>query len=471
MIELFPYQKDGADWLSMQMFALLADEMGLGKSAQAIHACDRLALERILILCPAVARLNWVREFSKFSIFSRKLTAITSRNATLDETFRGCAVLSYDLAPWSGHNLKGVWDLMILDEAHYLKSIEAKRTKAVLGRDGLVRRAKRVWALSGTPTPNHPAELWPLLYTFGHTPLTYHKFVQAFCTTVDTNYGIQITGAKLDTVNVLKRILKPIMLRRKKEDVMKDLPPIHYTDLVVEPGPVELEQDAGFVSYITPNDTRHELMEKLEKENKLIESVVDHVRLGQEGLNTLSAIANSVSSLRRYVGLQKLQPVADLVTEELTDNAYDKIVIFAIHRGVIEGLRDKLKAFRPLTLYGGTPEEKRNSHIDKFQKDPRYRVFIGNIQAAGTAITLTAAHQVLFVEQDWVPGNNAQAAMRCHRIGQTNPVFVRFVGLADSIDERISQILKRKTRDLTAIYENVLPPNVDNATEFKKLIK
>ena len=92
-------------------------------------------------------------------------------------------------------------------------------------------------------------------------------------------------------------------------------------------------------------------------------------------------------------------------------------------------------------------------NVDSFQNNKKTRVFIGNITAAGTAITLTAAHNVVFAECEWVPAMMAQAAMRCHRIGQKNPVTIRFFSLSNSIDERISEKIKRKTKELTEIFD------------------
>ena len=104
-----------------------------------------------------------------------------------------------------------------------------------------------------------------------------------------------------------------------------------------------------------------------------------------------------------------------------------------------------------VTLYGGTNADTRQKNIDKFQNNPKCRVFIGNIQAAGTGITLTAAHEVAFIEADWVPANNAQAAMRCHRIGQTKPVRVRFFSCAGSVDEDVMNTLRRKAYELSRL--------------------
>jgi SWI/SNF-related matrix-associated actin-dependent regulator 1 of chromatin subfamily A len=134
------------------------------------------------------------------------------------------------------------------------------------------------------------------------------------------------------------------------------------------------------------------------------------------------------------------------------DAGLDKIVLFACHRMVIEGLREGLRKYGAVTLYGGTPPAKRQINIDKFQKDKRCRVFIANIQAAGTSVTLTAAAEAMFVECDWTPANNAQAAMRVHRIGQTRPVRIRYCSLANSTDEKVTDALRRKSRDELAIF-------------------
>jgi SWI/SNF-related matrix-associated actin-dependent regulator of chromatin subfamily A-like protein 1 len=224
--------------------------------------------------------------------------------------------------------------------------------------------------------------------------------------------------------------------------------------VVVEPGEVDLPIQSSFAQYFYPHDKTAELFEKLRKETEILDTINERLRFTKDGMKALEALASSVSTLRRYVGLQKVEPVAELVASELKSKAYEKVVIFAIHRDVIEGLRIKLSKFKPVTLYGGTVPESRQRNIDKFMNNPKTQVFIGNIIACGTAITLTSAHQVIFLEQDWVPGNNAQAAMRCHRIGQQHPVAVRFIGLADSLDEKISRVLKRKTEDLTEIFDD-----------------
>lgn len=448
-LDLFDFQIRGSKWLAERNVALLADEMGVGKSAQLVHACDLVNAKRILIVCPAVGRENWTREFRLFSPNFRAFQVVLDGKSPISAAHS--IIISYDLA--IKVKIPCEFDVLILDEVHMCKSLDALRAKRIFGKEGLVRQSKRVWAASGTPAPNHPGELWILLYSFGATNLKYDAFVETYCKTYPSNFGIKICGAKPDMIKDLKKKLNSVMLRRKKEDVMSELPPIMYSDLVVEPGEVDLDIESSFIQYVYPVDRTQFLFNKMREERALLEGVVGATGLGKDGLMGLNALAKSVSTLRRYTGLQKVKPIIELVTQELTDKAYEKVVIFAIHRDVIEGLRVGLRKFRPVTLYGGTAPNTRQSNIDKFQNNRLTRVFIGNIQAAGTSITLTSAHHVVFLEVDWVPGNNAQAAMRCHRIGQTKPVSVRFIGLSDSIDERITQVLKRKTKELTAIFD------------------
>jgi SWI/SNF-related matrix-associated actin-dependent regulator 1 of chromatin subfamily A len=122
-------------------------------------------------------------------------------------------------------------------------------------------------------------------------------------------------------------------------------------------------------------------------------------------------------------------------------------VVFAIHRDVIMYFQECLRAYNPVVVWGGTPPEKKQRFIEKFMYNPRCRIFIGNINAAGTGIDglQGSCSEVLFLEASWTPASNAQAIMRVHRIGQKNPVRVRFLALAGSIDEKIQTALRRKT--------------------------
>ena len=136
---------------------------------------------------------------------------------------------------------------------------------------------------------------------------------------------------------------------------------------------------------------------------------------------------------------------------ELDANAR-KLIVFAWHREVIEKAMIGLASFRPVCIVGGTSDEDREDAIDKFQNDPMTRIFIGNIKAAGTVITLTAASDVVFLESSWTPNENYQAACRAHRIGQKDGVLARVLCLEHSVDAIIQRVLVRKQNELVTLF-------------------
>lgn len=427
MADLFPYQIEGAGWLASRQRAMLADDMGLGKTAQAVQAaawvCDPLfgGHVTVAVVCPASLRETWRREFKRFWSGSAGTYDLTVES--YDKVARGA--------------LDGISpDILILDEAHYLKTRTARRTQTIYGRkchgDGLVGRAKYVWALTGTPAPNNPSELWTHLRALAPEtipndkradgrPLAYWDFVGRYCVTRETGFGIQIVKGK--NLAQLKQQLHPVLLRRRKEDVLTDLPPLRY-------GPLYLEGEAPTGVY----------------EENLIAAALE-----KDGIDGLQKIAPHVATLRRLTGLAKIEPTVAWV-QDWFECGGGKLVLFAHHRDVVSGLADRLRDYGSVWVQGDTHLDVRQKQVDSFQHDPKCRVFIGQIQAAGTGLTLTAASDLVFVESSWVPAENLQAAMRIHRIGQQNACTVRFATLAGSIDERVQAAVERKMKDLEILF-------------------
>ncbi len=442
--ELFPFQKIGVKFLATKRHALLADEMGIGKTAQAICAATLIRAKRILVVCPATARINWQREFIKWGKI--KASIVASDMARVGFFQPPIVICSYNYVTDFFYNLmfNMQWDLIIVDESHYLKEPTSARTKVVLGKEGLLHFTKRMWLLTGTPAPNHAGEIWTMLFSFGHTKLSYDGFVARYCTSyrgVRGHYAaVRITGSNTKHTPELKALLKKVSLRRLKKDVFPDMPPLFHT--------VHYLPDN---KNINPFENLPKLKIKMELElAKLKERLDFDVNASDEKLlEILSLMGQSVSSLRRYHGLKKVGLVASLISEEITLGLYDKIVVFGIHTDVIESLAELLYKFKPVMITGKTPPNQRQNAIDNFQINPGTKIFLGNIQASGTSITLTASNQVGFIEQDWVPGNNDQAAQRCHRIGTTKPVTARHFCIADSFDERVTAIIARKTQELS----------------------
>lgn len=448
------YQEHGSDYLVNNNCALLADDMGVGKTKQVIMACDKINAQKILVICPAVARINWVREWETWSIFSNDFEILETKKDWPSGNKN--VIVSYTFAEkYAATRLaKYNWDVLVLDEAHFIKSVNAKRTKAIWGVDGIVRRCKRIWALTGTPMPKSPDDLWPMFYTFGWTPYNYNDFVRRYCTYyIDERGQLKITGANRKHIGELKMIFKERVMRRLKSKVLEALPAIRFESVLVKAKPIDFIDFPGFLEYYVPMNREKELKKLIVDQHKALESAFEQPRTISDKLKVLKHISTSMPVLRRYTGCLKVKPIVDLVKEELLNESYEKIVIFCVHRDVIEAVREGLKEFHAVTLYGGTAKGRAQRNIDRFMKYPKYRVFVGNIKACGTAINLTSASEVLFIEQEWNPGDNTQAMMRIYRRGQDKNVRVRVASIADTVDERLNTVLFRKMRDISEVYE------------------
>jgi len=443
------WQVEGAEFLAARQHAFLADEPGCGKSCQAIRACDLVGADNILILVPASVRVNWLREFEKFSVYDREGVAILDGKTA--PAVKGLTVCSYDLL--ANEKLRKSlqarrWDVLILDEAHGLKTPRAKRTKWVYGRKsdsdtGLAAVSTRVWRLSGTPAPNHVDELWTHLRSSSLFSGSYHDFISEFCTGFTSDFGFRITGTK--NAQRLRALLKPFMLRRKKVDVLPKLPILTIEHHTIEPAPVDHE-------VFFPNTLltgTGELHREVEAQNALLRGLPKD---SDDVIDRLRQLAPSAGTLRKYIGLSKLPGYLAIIRPELRERRYDKLVIGAWHADVIEALQRELREFNPVTMYGGTPADKRQTRIDKFKSNRTCRVMICQVKV-GIGFNATAAYTVDVLEPSWVPAENKQLIDRCHRIGQDAPVTARFFGCGRSVDEDISKALANKARELAKVFE------------------
>ena len=417
-------------------------------------ASDVVGADRTLVLAPASAGVMWRRRFAEWSVYSHECRVMATRKDRPLEA--GVTICSYDLAakkPLSDKLRKCEWDLVILDESHYVKSRGSARSRLVW--NGIFPNAKRVWALSGTPCPNNIAELYPMLQAFGAYTGKYWDFVAEFCTGYDSGYRFSITGNRRTALPKFRRMLKPYMLRRMKTDVLPDLPPLTFDTIEIPPGVVDKE--IHFYSWTIGRHPRS-LEQVVRDEQAQLLAQIDGGRWEPPQVDgKTDGSERPFATMRKYVGLQKVEGYVDHVIEDLRTGAIDKLVVFGVHQMVLESITLRLKEFGAAIIYGGTKAEIRQRRIDAFQ-NPRSkaRVIVANITAAGTAIDLFAAANVDIIEPSYSPAWNAQAIMRVHRSGQTRPVLARFFVLDDEVDQRVVEIIKRKTKDLAeaglAIY-------------------
>ena len=449
-MELYPFQKDGVDFLAQHKTAFLADEMGLGKSPQAIRAADAVGAKTVLVVCPKTVLRHWENEWHKWQTVSRPIK--------YHLTFQGSAVIvvNYDKlsgkdSPWPRELSKIEWDVVIFDEAHALKNRGSTRTKAAygfqpFGTSSVILKAKRVWLLSGTPAPNHAGELWSHLHTLhpmNIDPKTKDpnrelrvedKFLEAYTHRRPTGWGMQVTMQVTGSKNMKTlrdKYLTGWMLRRRKKEVLKDMPALTF---VTEPltlsgasaiASTDLEVAAG----------------KLEK---MFATRFDE----DEALAELRASSIVLSTQLRNLGLAKVPFAVDYILDNFPNRP---VLVYAWHKDVIRALGDRLAALNPLVITGDTSAENRFEVVDGFQAGDS-KLFIGQIAAAGEGINLTAASDVVFVESYWTPAKIHQAACRAHRIGQTRPVVARMLTVPGTVDDKIQRALVRKANQLTELF-------------------
>ena len=440
-----PFQRAGIAYaleaLDKHGACLIADEMGLGKTIQAIGVINASpAIRRVFIVCPASLKLNWERELGAWGVHSLQVGIFPEPSEI--------TIVNYDI-------LKKVkldnWDLLICDEAHYLKNDEAKRTKELRRLAGC---CKKILFLTGTPISNRPRELWSLLQIMA--PATWDpagsykgksfeqgqgggwwKYAFRYCDAkrswvTNTKCIWDFSGAS-NLEELQERLRSSLMIRRLKMDVLTDLPPKVRQVVPLEGDYPEDDGDMGDWSEATYD----------KKATRVAFTDWSRVRCEQ--------------------GIAKVPAVVSHISEILDEG--QKVVIFAHHKEVIRLLHEELGG---VVVTGDTSQAARQAAVDAFQTDPSVRVFIGSIGAAGTGITLTAASTVVFAELDPRPYIMSQAEDRLHRIGQKDSVLVQHLVWAGSLDEKIASILVKKQAVIVAATDTKAEYGIQDEIAWKQ---
>jgi SNF2 family DNA or RNA helicase len=447
---LFPFQAEGVPWLAARRVAFLFDPMGLGKTIQAIRACDSILALRVLVVCQAIARINWQREFEQWGLLRRSAFIVQGKTVSIPSD-ADIVIINYDVAHAHLVRIRKLrFDVAILDEAQLLKGRDTRRTKAIYGaridrKGGLIEFISRVWLLTGTPAPNSYDELWthfrallPRWLMTSGVPLSFVGFQSFFCVLEQNDYGVKVIGNR--NTEKLTALLRPVMLRRKPE--LAGLPPITRSTVTLDPGRMAAEL------------RRFENHPEVARLRQVVEAAaaLNNPHADDTALSALAFVdSEQFTRLRRLTGLVKADAVAQLVDHELQSLDLDKVVIFAQHTAVIQRLAARLSSYGALVIDGSVGPKKRQFALDAFQREPKRRVLILQLQAASTSINVTAANHVVMAEASLVPADNAQAEKRLHRIGQLRPVFVRYITLAGSLDEAVNRLLQRKIRLLAEV--------------------
>jgi SWI/SNF-related matrix-associated actin-dependent regulator 1 of chromatin subfamily A len=429
---LFPHQIEGVAFLLGRRRAILADDMGLGKTRQAIVALRQAApAGPYLVVCPASVKRNWAREISVAD--PNRLTHIIGTGAG-PPARPDWVVINYDILqkhlPALGRER---WAGLVFDEAHYLKNHKSRRSR--LARE-LASQTKAhgsgplVYLLTGTPLTNRPRDLFVLLQLVGHAlGRSFLSFAKRYCAAERNDYGWQTGGAS--NVEELTVQLHGVMLRRAKDQVLA-LPPKLRTWL-----PIEVPKGTGV------KDMRQVVALLMSEDKVAPDSTVDDRRLR-------GRLLAAVTRARQTLAAAKIAATIDFVTGAVEQG--EKVIVFSCFEAPIERLARQF-GDAAVVVTGKTPAGQRQSIVDRFQEDPRVRVFLANIIAGGIGLNLTAATQVVFNDLDWVPANHWQAEDRAYRIGQTRTVNVTYMVAAKTIDDFVQGVLERKGALVQAVVD------------------
>lgn len=440
-LSLFPHQVEAINYALSQNRCYLGLDPGLGKTIVAAIVCAELKVPCVYI-CPPFLLQNVEAEFNKWAPELRICIYSSKKNM---HTMYPTATCNVTLVPDSLLTRAETLDhihlflggsheaILIVDEAHRFKNPEAKRTQALLGKgkvSGIADQFVRHIYMSGTPMPNRPIELYAILAKAAPECINFmseFQYGRRYCAGWSSPWGWDFSGAS-NIAELAAKVIAPrgkFMLRQKK--ALLNLPPKLEEVFVVSAG-------------MSPRLS--EMNAKLGEAYRDVEDLIKIKLAAKVGTDEEDL---HVATYRRLLGVEKATHAVPYIESLLTETD-ESILVFAYHKDVITKLTEGLAAYKPIVITGATPVGERQDLVAEFQKESGPRILIGNYVACGVGFTLTKATRVIFAEFDWVPGVNAQASDRAHRIGQTEPVLVQYVAYKDSIDKAVIETLLRKQR-------------------------
>lgn len=445
-VHYYKHQVEGIRWGARHKNFLLADDMGTGKSLQALTTfvvdVKRGWATTLLVVCPVSLKGNWQEEIKKFTTIPSTILEGSQFNRTIQITkFAGQSgprilIANYEQIASELDILNALaFDCVIFDEAHTIKGWKTKRTQACLGLYG-----HRKLLLTGTPMLNGIPELWPILHIIDPKQFPdYHQFVNRYCA-FGGHKGKTITGVKNEPELIEK--LHKVMLRRMKSEVL-DLPEVNDVIRKVDLYDEQRElYDSVADDFVLPDPITGE-------DTEIDNALTRFLRLKQICGNTLPFNGQDISAKMDAV----LVDDAELIYQG------EKLVVFTQFRDILDVYVERLRTLFPdvpvFELTGDVPHNDRIPLTHRWAGVTGASVLVSMLQVGGVGLNLTASRNVSFIDELFVPGLNQQAIDRCHRIGAdlTQPVTVRRYQCRNTIEQRIQEILRGKSRLITGIVE------------------
>ena len=437
------HQKIAIESLLKNKKYILADDMGLGKTTSTIIAALETGAKKVLIICPATLKINWEREIQ---LYSKKTTYICEgKNFTGDADF---VIMNYDIIknfhdskkPKESQILNSGFDLVIIDEAHYIQNVQAQRTKLI---NDLVKNIERLWLLTGTPMTSRPINYFNLL-SLVDSPVAknWMAYVVRYCSGYQFKVGPRKVWNVMGASNLeeLRDRTSSTVLRRLKEDVL-DLP-----EKIITP------------VYLRLRSRRYE---------EVMGDYYNWYERNPEESKNLSIQFTKLTEVRQVIAEEKTQHTIELAENFIEQDK--KVIIFCNFTKSLETIVEHFgKA--AVRLDGQMSKVQRQDAVDRFQEDEKVKVFVGNIKAAGVGITLTAAEAVIMNDLSFLPSDHSQAEDRAYRYGQKNNVLVYYPIFENTIEGIIYDILNMKKRIIGTVMGDIQQDDTNIVEEILKSI-
>ncbi len=436
------HQKEAIQKLVENKKFILADDMGLGKTTSTIIAALESGSKKVLIICPATLKINWKREIENYS--DKTIYIAEGKNFNTDADF---VITNYDIIknfhdPKKKDNsqiLTSKFDLVIVDEAHYIKNATAQRTKLI---NDIVKNTERIWLLTGTPMTSRPIDYFNLLSIID-SPVAKNwmayaiRYCQGYQFNVNGRKVWNVTGAS--NLEELRDRTLGLTLRRLKENVL-DLP-----DKIITPVYLRL---------------------KSKEYEEVMGEYYDWYDKNPEESKSLTVQFSKLTKVRQIIADEKIAQTIELAENILEQDK--KVIIFCNFTDSLNKITEHFgKA--AVKLDGSMSKPERQHSVDQFQDNPKVKVFVGNIKAAGVGITLTAAEAVIMNDLSFLPSDHAQSEDRAYRYGQKNNVLVYYPIFENTIEGIIYDILNNKKQVIATVMGDNQNP-ADTAEEILQRI-
>ena len=437
---LMSHQEEAVKRLVVNRRFILADDMGLGKTTATVVGALETGSKKVLVICPASLKINWQREISNYT--DRSISIIDGKKWE-DADF---IIINFDIIK-NFHDvtnkdesiiLKSKFDLVIIDEAHYIQNAQAQRTKLI---NDFVKIVDRLWLLTGTPITSRPINYFNLLNLI-QSPVAsnWMAYVKRYCNGFQFKAGKRriwnVSGAS--NLDELRERTQRQVLRRLKENIL-DLPEKIITPVYLRLKSKEYEELMG------------EYYDWYDKSGEA---------------DSLTLQFSKLVKVRQVIAKEKINATIELIESVLEQDK--KIIVFTNFTNSLELILEKFGK-QAVRVDGSCSQKERQLAVDEFQNNEKIKVFVGNIKAAGVGLTLTAGEVVIMNDLSFLPSDHSQAEDRAYRIGQKNSVLVYYPIFDNTIEGIVYDILQKKKN----IFETIMGDRIsteDNGTTASEIL-